>query len=468
LKGSWFIRMHYLFKRFLHWSDNVIIAMFVLLMVAGCSSSAVKIRELPASAPSWKGACLDNGIVSMCIVPGIGGRVLQYRLGDYGFFWVNPLLEGREPPESRVGPGNVWLNYGGDKLWISPQGWNGAHQWSGPPDAVLDGGAYRMEVARHDDKAVSVKLTSQKDERSGVQLSRIIRMFEGTTRVSIDASMKNIDSKPRRWSIWAHTQFDASNRKAEQGYNRNYWGYCPLNRNSLHERGFNVLFGRAENPGYKPDQETGIMSVHYVREVGKIGVDCDAGWVATVDGTAGKVFVQRFKFEPDKVYPNKASVEFWMQGYGEIEAYNRTIEMGKDEVSNPHIFESELVGPYVELKPGQTTTFHYDWYAATIGGNYQIIDCSETGVICEPIKMIRQDSKLLVSGRFGVFMNGVAKLVFIGDDNRKLAEMEVGKVSPLNPLVLDMDFEDERLLDARFVQLVVDRSMDGKRGWLAK
>ena len=37
------------------------------------------------------------------------------------------------------------MNWGGDKVWLAPQGWENEDQWPGPPDPVLDGGAYHAE-----------------------------------------------------------------------------------------------------------------------------------------------------------------------------------------------------------------------------------------------------------------------------------------------------------------------------------
>ena len=111
----------------------------------------------------------------------------------------------KSPPLSGLGEGNAWLNYGGDKVWLAPQGWDNDQQWPGPPDSTLDGQSYALEIINPN----IIRLTSKEDHRSGVQLSRTIKLFDGTTRVSIDATMKNIDTKPRRWGIWDHTQFNA-------------------------------------------------------------------------------------------------------------------------------------------------------------------------------------------------------------------------------------------------------------------
>ncbi|HUT31400.1 MAG TPA: hypothetical protein VMX13_16520 [Sedimentisphaerales bacterium] len=97
-------------------------------------------------------------------------------------------------------------------MWRAPQGWDNDRQWPGPPDPVLDGGAYTAEIIRGQKQPAAIRLTSKKDERSGVQFSRLLKTFDGTTRVSIDATMTNIDTKPRRWGIWVVTQFDTGGR----------------------------------------------------------------------------------------------------------------------------------------------------------------------------------------------------------------------------------------------------------------
>jgi len=89
------------------------------------------------------------------------------------------------------------------------------------------------------------------------------------------------------------------------------------------------------------------MKASYLYQVGKIGLDSHAGWVATVDGRQGDVFVQRFKFESEKQYPDGSSVEFWYNGLGRIHAYDKWIEMAhnRDEtplsLTHPHLCTEE-------------------------------------------------------------------------------------------------------------------------------
>jgi hypothetical protein len=371
---------------------------------------------------------LSNGLIELQVVPEIGGRVIQLKLGRKEFFWVNPQLAGQLPPPGGLGPDGSWLNYGGDKLWPAPQGWDNDQQWPGPPDAVLDGSPYTIET-RPDGTAI--ELTSGDDPRSGIRFSRVIRVFPDSTRVSVDATMTNIDSQPRRWGIWAHTQLDGG-KPAGTGHNTFLQAWCPLNRKSQFPQGYRVIFGAEDNPSFQTDQERGLLHVQYRYQVGKIGVDSPAGWVATVDGLTGAVFVQRFTFQANREYPDGSSVEFWLNGVGKFRAYNREIETTADPVANPYIFESELLSPFARLQPGEITLWHYDWYATQIGGNYPIVDCTVAGVTAEPLAVRVAPGRLSLSGRWGVFTPGTVRLRLTNGTGDTLRTVDVAAgVTPL-------------------------------------
>lgn len=407
----------------------MLLATAIILAGAGCQPALQKPQQDWPSTINMK-----NDLIELKIVPEIGGRIIQYKLGEYGFFWVNDELYGKQPPAGGVGPNGEWLNYGGDKLWPAPQGWDNDQQWSGPPDANLDGKPYTARVIKKENKPVAIELTSGKDKRSGIQFSRIIKVFRGTTHVSIDAYMKNIDNKNRRWGIWSHTQFNAGNRTGK-GYNKNYWGYCPINPDSVFPKGYNVMFGTEDNPSYKPDYKNKMIRVHYERLLGKIGLDSKAGWVATVDRKNGYVFVQRFRYMTGKEYPDGASVEFWMNGVGEFKAWGKINKAVDDPKTNPYVFESEMVSPYADLKPGESCMFHYNWYAAKIGSSVEISDCSGIGVTCRKLSAKVSGGKLVLDGHYGVFYKGKLQLSFLDKAGKivknVLTEQEAGPLEPV-------------------------------------
>ncbi len=387
-----------------------------------------------ASYRGWDGYVLKNELVQLHVVPDIGGRVIQYALGDKEFFWVHPELAGRTSLETGLDPDGEWMNYGGDKLWPAPQGWDNDGQWPGPPDAVLDGKAHRVEVDLH---PAGIRLTSRDDPRSGIRFSRRIRLHPHSTHVSLEATMTNIDNKPRRWGIWAHTQLDAG-LPGSTDFNRLMRAWCPINPESRFERGYKVIFGEKDNPAFTADAKRGLMKVDYTYKVGKIGLDSHAGWVATVDGRKGDVFVQRFSFEPGKAYPDESSVEFWHNGQGRIYAYNKWIDMPADPVENPYVFESEVLSPYVRLKPGEHYTWTYDWFACRIGGDFPVVDCSGAGVVSEPLSVRADGHRTRLRGRLGVFHQGRLVLEAYDDKARVvLSRVLRSDASPLKAIVLD-------------------------------
>ena len=149
----------------------------------------------PATYRGWQGYVLEDDVVFRHVVPDIGGRVIQYALGEREFFWVNPVLASKSSPETGLAPDGSWWNYGGDKLWPAPQGWDNDQQWPGPPDAVLDGQPYRAET---DLDHAAIRLTSRDDPRCGIRFSRLVRLHPRSTRVSVEATMTNINDKLRR------------------------------------------------------------------------------------------------------------------------------------------------------------------------------------------------------------------------------------------------------------------------------
>jgi hypothetical protein len=386
-----------------------------------------------ADTQGWATENINNGLIALQIVPEIGGRVMQYSLGEHDFFWNNPKLINVAPPESGLGLEGQWLDYGGEKLWPAPQGWDNDQQWPGPPDAVLDGGPYAMKTLT-ENKAV--KLTSQKDMASGIQFSRVIKIADGTTRISIDATMTNIDTKPRRWGIWSVLRMDASSRIGDE-YNKNFRAYCTLNPDSKFYKGYDIQFGLVNNPTFVADHESGMFKVHYQRLVGKARIDSPGGWVAVANGEDGYVFVQRYTYEPGKAYPDDASVEFWTHGTGAFYAWSKLNTMAESPKETPNFFECELLSPYAALNPGEQYSFHYDWYSAKIPSGLGIVDCTETGVVCEPLAAVRNGKSLNITGKFGVFYEGSLVVHYLDAAGNNIhTESMIQQVSPLKASVL--------------------------------
>ncbi len=378
----------------------------------------------------WETYRLSNGVVNVQIAPRHGGRLIQYWLGPHHFLWTNPDLAGKDPPPSGLGPDGTFLNWGGDKLWPAPQGWDGPEQWPGPPDAVLDGSPYSAEKLG----GPALRLTSQQDARSGIQFSRVVTLEDGSSILHVHATMKNIDTNPRSWGIWTNTQLDARDARGN-GFNPNFWAYIPGNAHSHFANGFKILFGSETNPEFQYDPQTHMMRVHYQRKVGKVVMDSPAGWLANVDGNSGYVFVQTFRYDAQRDYPDGASVEYWTNGLGKIFAWGKEMAQPENPAENPYVAETELVSPYGHLQPGETFSFDYEWRATNIGGNYPIIDCGSAGCTSEKLRIEHTASSIRLAGRLGVFYAGEARLVFLNKAGQALARELAKPVAPDKPLL---------------------------------
>jgi hypothetical protein len=94
----------------------------------------------------WKSIRLENEFNRLEITPDLGGRIIQLEFNGAKLFWENPRLYGQSSPETGLDENGEWMNYGGEKIWPAPQGWDNDRQWGGRPDPVLDGGVYQSEI----------------------------------------------------------------------------------------------------------------------------------------------------------------------------------------------------------------------------------------------------------------------------------------------------------------------------------
>jgi hypothetical protein len=367
------------------------------------------------------------------VVPCVGGRILQYKLGKHGFFYVNPDEIGKMPKPTTLGKVGTWGNQGGAKLWPAPQGWANKKEWSGPPDPILDGGVYAVLAKSN----VSMTLQSPPDkEFSGIQFTNEFSFDPTGTQVRFKSSMKNVVDRPIRWGIWSHIQLDAS-IPGSADYNQLHL-FCPVNPQSKFEKGYDVIFGETNHPGFSVDSARKMFEAKYLYQVGKVGIDSPGGWVATHDPRTGNVFVQQFHFEKDKEYPENSSVEVWFNGVGRFHAYHQDIECADDPKTNHYVLESEILSPYAELKPQEEYHWTYRWNAANIGTETpEILGCTDAGIVAaEPLLTVvakTSDSlKLAFSGRFGVFFPGTLSVECLDSQDQTLGKpIPLAEATPL-------------------------------------
>ena len=333
-----------------------------------------------------------------------------------------------------MGDGSIvaWKNYGGDKTWPAPQGWDSPDQWHGPPDPVLDTGRYALEILDSPAAAASIRMESLPDPRTGVQISRQVTLHAGGGRVSLHLEMTNVSDQVRSWGIWDIVQVDATSLddNGEETHNEQAWLYIPTSSDSRFSRGFNVMFGEEDNPEWQPEVRPNLLGAQYLYQLGKIGIDSTAGWIAFVNQATDFAFCQCFTYFPGEEYPDDgASVECWTTGHGEPVG---GLDFGK---LNLFHMEAEILGPLRSMAPGETQRLDIDWYVARCPG--PIVNVTDAGCANQRLRAESIDAGIRLTGVFGLFHLGSVQLVWLDGDGRDLEAETLALVNPLNVLRVD-------------------------------
>jgi len=407
----------------------------------------------------WQAAYLKNDLITLVAVPDIGGRIMAYDLGPYPYLYVDRNLAGKLfSAEENQGDGSLaaWKNYGGDKTWPAPQGWDNADQWAGPPDAILDTGRYQLDTLRSDDMTATIKMISPTGSRTGVQITRQATIHADSSRVTLDLSFHNIADRKVRWSIWDVVQLNAERvlPDGRLGPETSCVVTTPINPHSQYDQGYAVMFGDSANPQWRTDQAAGLFIGDYQWEIGKVGLDSRSGWAAFANTAANQVFAARYMAFPDQEYPDHgASVEFWTVGRGKVANLDY-------EQSKIYLMEVEILSPFQSIEPQHTASFRIEWGACRCPG--PIVDINEGGCTGRQLQVKRVGTYVHLTGAFGVFDRGELKLEWLDQSGSVLQPMALGSVSPLGTVLLDQVVPVPA--EAAHVQLIV---LNGTRKLLA-
>jgi hypothetical protein len=380
----------------------------------------------------WQAFELANGLVQVFVVPEIGGRIIQLRVGEESFLYINPRLRGQVLPTAQDGPDAGWKNYGGSKVWPAPQGWSSDEEWPGPPDPILDGGPFDCRIAEESPGTVAIHLTSPHDEYTGLTFSREIRIFRGSAEVQIAHTIKNTSQRPVRWSIWQVTQQVAHPDLAV---------FLPATA-------FHKMFGDQEYPGITIDVQRRLMRLQFADVVAKFGMKPEAGWLATLDSRRRTVLAETFQLFPGAPYPDDAAAELWINGHGICTIHGDRYDSSYEAVGCDPFVETEILSPLVELRPGLAYSFVIGWHCARVEAN-EIVGVNHCAALATRLKVTRQGEELHVTGAFGIFHCGRLDLVALLRNGKVHAVHPLGTVSPLEPCVVKATVPDVRDL-ARF------------------
>ena len=384
----------------------------------------------------WHGEEISNQWVQLIVVPQNGGRLIQVLFNGHSYLFVNPKLAGKYLPPSST----EWFNYGGDKLWLLPEGNNDEQHWPGNSD-ILDDGPFtfrKISEGQH----CEIELTGPSDPQTGIQFIRNIRLEPDSPRIAFHATMKNVTGHSLEWSMQSVSQYDTS-LPAAQGLNaaaqmnHDFWTFVPANPASSYLNRYHVRFGPAENPAVSV-REDGFFTVHYVHMAAELWLDSTEGWLAVVDGKSQYAMVERFHYEATKRYPGKASVIFWTNGPESRLNSDGQLSLSTDPDASPYYLEAELNSPMCRLRPAESCSFETEWFPTRSGSEFHGV--TDAGILIRPLQATAAgEGKIKLSGAYGVFYAGRLLAHFYDEHGRSLGTVPVAEGTPAEPVEMQKE-----------------------------
>src|SRR5258708_23310080 len=346
-----------------HWS---LAAMLLQLAVTPASFGAAASQNAATSQPvgcrvqpieymGWQAQQVSNAWIKLIFVPQNGGRLMQVVFADQSFLFVNRKYSGTHLPPSNT----EWFNYGGDKLWVLPEGNEDEQHWRGNSD-LLDDGNFEFQMLSQGQHC-EVSLTGPADTQTGLQFMRTVSLDADSPRIRFHATMKNASGHSIDWSVQSVSQYDTADAKDRTHHNKNFWGFTNANPSSSYLNQYHVRFGPAENSAAQV-RSNGLFAVHYVPLAAELWIDSKDGWLAVVDGETRYAMIERFRYDDSKPYPGKASVIFWTNGPELHQHPDGTTTFGSSGEAAPEIYmAAELNSPMGRHHAPCSYNFDNDW-----------------------------------------------------------------------------------------------------------
>ncbi|MBN1599388.1 MAG: DUF4380 domain-containing protein [Bacteroidales bacterium] len=355
----------------------------------------------------WETLVIHNNLITVAVVPSIGGRIMQYCIGTDTIMRVNESLFGEVFYDGGSGPWNGTWGYGAYKTWPAPQS-----EWGWPPPPTLAWGNYEYEILKETEDTVSIWLQGETETEltPGLRFDRYIEVYSNSTKVKITTHLYNENEDEQSWSIWDVTQQIVQHEN--EGDYSNFSVYFPVESSS-----------DVWPAGSVPDRgeiTPGVYKVNYSPQDGKIFARVNEGWACFVDERDQQSYAKVFNINPDNTYPDDgAMVEVYTSGSSDY------LEL---EVLSP----IEAIGPL-----GDDMKFTEYWYATKSDGPVHF--AGEAGMLKTPLNYNTESNML--TGEFGAYHNGSFEILFLDETSTILQVADTYVADPMIPVNLNLNAE---------------------------
>ncbi len=310
-----------MFRYGLAGGGTVLAGAAMLLAVCGVSVGVREYVGVGVVSHSGYSGCIElaNERTRVVLCPACGGRVLEYSLGGRNVLYLDPKQNGWVYNSGRQ------IDPWGGRLDIGPEKMVPKH-----PDLWL--GRWKGEITG-DRKA---RLTSVKDEATGVQLVRDFELDAKTSKLLCRQTIRNISGERKYYCHWSRTMALG-----------NGIVLAPLSEPRRFPAGY-VMYGPGSSILFNPKDRNIRIRGGFVEVLGppaepKLGMDSHAGWFCYLTRN-DLMFLKRYPTYPERAYNEIAAltISIW---------YNGTT-----------MCELEPIGPMEVIEPGQSASFAEQWY----------------------------------------------------------------------------------------------------------
>ncbi len=355
---------------------------------------------------------MSNGLVTVLIMPEIGGRILEYKLDAHPLLWVNPDERGKVYNPADIASGSVPPpDYGGYHALPVFSGENAPNR--DIRKSELAGGVWTYEILTGRGQKAEVRMTSPAAD--GLQITRNVVLYAGSTRVRVVERFQNVGDQPVSFAIGHFAQVPAS-LSNQQKFSKEAKVYVPLRADSRHERGF-VSLAAGGSDQFKQIEDGALLEVSAGGADGFVGVDSTAGWAAYMDTKNKYALVNRFSVNPIEDYPEQ----------------NSSVTV---RTSSARSFMNLAVfGPIVTLSAQNTAESAVDWYATRVEPPIRAV--TEVAAIHQAPEVTKTRDEFRVKAVLGVFALGEIHALLKNIDNIPVGETAKIPVKPTDIAVVD-------------------------------
>jgi len=440
-----------------------LIGLSVCVGIAGCSlmetwenpfNSAepefvqVKVPRLETHRVPWRGWSAieqSNGLMTLRTVPAAGGRTLSLEIGGDDAILVFSHHEGKTyPADSRDNS----VHFGGHYSCIGPErSWSVDEQPFNPHAGPYEARVFAKASGYH-----RLHLASLVDtwRDATISITRTITVYRGTTHVIVDERIINRGTEPLAFYLWDFTQIDGRRGTGVDRPLRNLSIYVPVPRDG-NEKVFTSFFPPSAKKEAQFDESlpTDILAIHYAAEMFKVASHARQWWVATVDHDSGWTYVKAFDVDISASY---------VDNNGPIEVFGSGMDFPLGQ-----FVEMELLTGINTYPPGEGVEQREHWYACICKG--PVLAFTPVGLVCGKLNVERDRDYLDLSGRFGVFYFGSARLEMFDAEGNVVDTSEPIPIDPREEFVLSATLPARD--DVETIVLKVYDAQDRYRGELA-